>query len=212
MRIPIAVFLGVLIADQASKFWVKLNMYMNEQIHVLGEWFIIHFTENPGMAFGIEFGGIYGKLLLTLFRIVAIFFMARFILTMIKEKAPNGAVIAITLILAGALGNAVDSVFYGVIFSESFHQVATLFPEGGGYGTWLHGRVVDMLYFPIVKGYLPDWIPFYGGDYFIFFRPIFNIADSAITTGVFMIILFHRKYFTEVFSKNEKKPTESQGE
>lgn len=185
---------------------------MNEQIHVLGDWFIIHFTENPGMAFGIEFGGIYGKLLLTLFRIVAIFFMARFILTMIKDSAPNGAVIAVTLILAGALGNVIDSVFYGVIFSDSFHQVATLFPEGGGYGTWLHGRVVDMLYFPIIKGYLPEWIPFYGGDFFVFFRPIFNIADSAITVGVFMIILFHRKYFSEAFSKDEKKPSASKGE
>ncbi len=199
--------MAVLLADQASKFWVKLNMYMNQQIHVFGDWFIIHFTENPGMAFGLEFGGFYGKLFLTLFRIVFVFFIVRFVLALIKDGAPKGGVIAVTLILAGAIGNIIDSVFYGVIFSESFHQVATLFPEGGGYAPWLHGRVVDMLYFPIIKGYLPDWVPFYGGDYFVFFRPIFNIADSAITVGVFIILLFYRRYFTAYFNKEDEKKT-----
>ena len=180
---------------------------MNQQIHVFGDWFIIHFTENPGMAFGLEFGGFYGKLFLTLFRIVFVFFIVRFVLALIKDGAPKGGVIAVTLILAGAIGNIIDSVFYGVIFSESFHQVATLFPEGGGYAPWLHGRVVDMLYFPIIKGYLPDWVPFYGGDYFVFFRPIFNIADSAITVGVFIILLFYRRYFTAYFNKEDEKKT-----
>lgn len=180
-------------------------MHLNQQFNVLGEWFLIHFTENPGMAFGFEFGGDYGKLILTLFRIVMVYFIAKFIVGMVKEEAPKGAVVAVTLILAGAVGNIIDSVFYGVIFSDSYHQVAELFPQGGGYGTWMHGRVVDMLYFPVIKGFLPEWVPFYGGEHFIFFRPIFNIADSAITIGVFIIILSQRKYFSHAFSSDKKK-------
>lgn len=203
-QLPGLVLLGVLLIDQVSKFMVKLNMYLNEEFSVLGDWFIIHFTENPGMAFGMEFGGDYGKLFLTLFRIVAVFFIARYIVRITKEGAPKGAVIGVTLILAGALGNIIDSVFYGVIFSDSYYSIAQLFPEGGGYGTWMHGKVVDMLYFPLISGFFPDWVPLLGGDHFIFFRPIFNIADTAISVGVGMILLFHRKFFAESLSKHEK--------
>lgn len=186
----------ILIVDQVSKFWIKTNMYLGQEIPVLGDWFILHFTENEGMAFGMQFGGEYGKLILSLFRIVAIIFIGAYIYIMSKKGATKGLIISFSLIFAGAMGNIIDSAFYGLIFSESsYHTVATLFPESGGYATFLHGKVVDMLYFPLFKGYLPDWVPFWGGDYFIFFRPVFNLADSAITIGVFMLILFNRRFF-----------------
>ncbi len=176
--------------------WVKLNMLYDESIPVFGQWFFIHFVENPGMAFGYEFGGEYGKILLTLFRIVAVTGIGWYVFKQVKEHARPGYVIALTLILAGAIGNIIDSAIYGVIFSDSSqHQLATMFPESGGYGTFLHGNVVDMLYFPLVSGIAPDWVPLIGGEYFIFFRPIFNVADAAITVGVVMILLWQKRYF-----------------
>ena len=190
----IVIFL-VIIADQVSKIWVKTNMVLGQEIPVIGNRVIIHFTENYGMAFGYEFGGEYGKIVLSLFRIVAVFGIIWYMHHLIENKAPRGLVISIALILAGAIGNIIDSAFYGMIFSESFMTPAQWFPEGGGYASFLHGRVVDMLYFPVIQGRYPSWIPFLGGDLFIFFRPVFNLADTAITTGVLITLVFYRRYF-----------------
>ena len=194
----LVVFL-VLLMDQSLKIWIKTTFIYGEEINILGfDWFRLHFTENPGMAFGLELGGDYGKLGLSVFRIIAVGFMIYYIKLLIDEKAHRGLIISIALILAGAIGNILDSAFYGLIFSESAHtSVATAFPEGGGYAGFLHGRVVDMLYFPMFEGFYPDWVPWKGGDYFQFFRPVFNIADSSITVGVFMIILFQGRFFKE---------------
>lgn len=187
----------ILIADQILKIWIKTNMVLGEEIRVLGNWFIIHFTENVGMAFGMELWGAYGKLALSLFRIVAIILIAFYLAWLIRKKMPTGVVIGISLILAGAIGNIIDSAFYGLIFNESYFEPAKFFPEGGGYASFLHGRVVDMFYFPIIKTTWPSWTPWVGGQSFIFFRPVFNIADSAITTGVFYLLLFQRKTLFE---------------
>ena len=171
-------------------------MTLGEEINVLGNWFIIHFTENEGMAFGMRFGGDSGKLILSIFRIIAIIAIGWYLLKITKRKENPGLIFSMSLIFAGALGNIIDSAFYGMIFSESkFHDVAVLFPPEGGYSSFLHGKVVDMLYFPVLKGFYPQWFPFWGGQDFIFFRPVFNIADSSITTGVLILIFFQKKFF-----------------
>ena len=185
----------MLCIDQVVKFWVKLTMRLGEEIPVLGKWFYIHFTENYGMAFGMQFGGEWGKILLTLLRIVACIAIVWYINYLSKKKAHTGLIISIALILAGALGNIIDSIFYGVIFSDSMFQVATLMPTEGGYGAFWHGRVVDMFYFPIVEGHFPQWFPIWKGEEFLFFRPVFNIADSSITVGLVLILLFRKKFF-----------------
>ncbi len=186
----------VLLIDQVLKFWIKTHMYLGEEIPVMGNWFILHFTENEGMAFGLKFGGDGGKLVLSLFRILAIVLIGIYLYRLSKRNASTGLILSFSLIFAGALGNIIDSAFYGLIFGESsYHNVAALFPEGGGYGRFLYGNVVDMLYFPLFRGILPDWIPFWGGQHFIFFRPVFNVADSAITVGVSVLILFQRKFY-----------------
>jgi signal peptidase II len=195
--LPLIVILAVLFIDQASKIWIKTNMELGEEIPVLGDWFIIHFTENNGMAFGMELAGDYGKLILSVFRIVAVSLISWYLFSLPKKGASKGLMVSGALILAGAIGNILDSAFYGVIFNESYYQVATLFPEEGGYAPFLYGKVVDMLYFPLYEGFLPDWVPIWGGEFFIFFRPVFNIADSAITCGVISILLFHRDFFKE---------------
>lgn len=179
----------VVLADQLLKTWIKNNMYIGQEFNIIGNWFIIHFTENNGMAFGMEFAGEYGKLFLTLFRIAAVAGIGYGIHYVIKHRYPFGLVIAASLIFAGALGNIIDSVFYGVIY---------------GYSTLLHGRVVDMFYFPIVQGHFPSWFPLWGDQEFVFFRPVFNIADAAISTGVAMILVFQKKYFRVM----EKPPVE----
>jgi signal peptidase II len=202
--LPLAIITIVIIADQILKIWIKTHMYIGQEFFVLGDWFRIHFTENEGMAFGMTLGGSYGKLLLSLFRIGAVGFIAYYLYTIVASNQPKGLAASISLILAGALGNIVDSVFYGVIFTDSTMQVATFVPVGQGYASWFHGRVVDMFYFPIISGYLPQWVPFWGGEYFQFFRPVFNIADAAITTGVFLILIFQKSFFIE----EEKKPSE----
>jgi signal peptidase II len=188
----------VLIADQVLKFWIKTHMTLGQEIHVAGNWFILHFTENEGMAFGITFGGATGKLILSIFRIIAVILIGIYIYRL-REKSPHpGLVISFSLIMAGALGNIVDSAFYGLIFDQSsYHTVATLFPPGGGYGSFLHGKVVDMLYFPVINTTLPSWVPIWGGEPFQFFRPVFNIADSAITSGVFLLLIFQKKFFAK---------------
>ena len=154
-------------------------MYIGQEFNIFGNWFIIHFTENNGMAFGLELGGDYGKLALSLFRVIAVFGIGYIFHYIIKHKYHFGLIVCVSLILAGALGNIIDSVFYGKVF---------------GYADWLHGRVVDMFYFPIIEGYFPEWLPFWGGEHFIFFRPVFNIADAAISIGVITIILFQNKF------------------
>lgn len=196
MKKPIILIVLILIADQVVKFWIKTNMTLGEEINVLGNWFIIHFTENEGMAFGMRFGGDSGKLILSIFRIVAIIAIGWYLVKITKRKESKGLILSMSLIFAGALGNIIDSAFYGMIFSESkFHDVALLFPPEGGYSSFLHGKVVDMLYFPVIKGFYPSWFPFWAGEDFIFFRPVFNIADSAITTGVLILIIFQKRFF-----------------
>lgn len=194
-KIPFIVVFTVIILDQLVKFWVKTTMYIGQEHPIFGNWFIIHFTENDGMAFGMSFGGNYGKLALSLFRIIAVFIIGYFIYKISTDKAHRGFIIAMSLIFAGALGNIVDSVFYGLVFSDSIFQVAQFLPPDGGYSTFLHGRVVDMLYFPLIEGHFPNWCPLWGGEEFIFFRPVFNIADSAISVGVAMILIFQKIFF-----------------
>ncbi|MFN8207236.1 MAG: lipoprotein signal peptidase [Bacteroidales bacterium] len=185
----------ILIADQVLKIYIKTHMMLGESFSLIGNWAIIHFTENNGMAFGMEFGGEFGKMALTIFRILAVILIAYYLLRIIREGAPKGVAIGIALILAGALGNIIDSVFYGVIFNDSYGSIATLFPPEGGYSSLLHGRVVDMFYVHLIDTTWPKWIPFIGGSDFVFFRPIFNIADSSISIGVVYLILFQRKFF-----------------
>jgi signal peptidase II len=163
-------------------------------------WAMIHFVENNGMAFGFSLGGDYGKLALSLFRIFAVIFLCVYIIKLVKlPNISNGLVVSFSLILAGAIGNIIDSAFYGLIFTESpYHGgLAQMVKMGQGYGTFLHGKVVDMFYFPLMEGIIPSWVPIWGGEPFIFFRPVFNVADSAITTGVICILLFFRKYFNQ---------------
>jgi len=187
----------ILLLDQVLKIWIKTTFYMGESHAIFGNWFYLHFTENEGMAYGMKLGGSYGKLLLSLFRVIAVFIIGWWLYRATKKGANIMLIVCISLILAGALGNILDSAFYGLIFNESTYvQIATLFPKEGGYGTFLHGKVVDMLYFPIIETHYPKWFPFFGGEDFVFFRPVFNIADSAITTGVAVLIIFQKKVFT----------------
>ncbi|NQU81410.1 MAG: lipoprotein signal peptidase [Bacteroidetes bacterium] len=191
----VLLILLIIILDQALKIWIKTNMVLGQEYHILGNWFIIHFIENNGMAFGMEIAGKFGKIILSLFRIAAVAGIGWYLVYLIKQKASTGLIITISVIMAGALGNIIDSAFYGMIFSNSYYHVASMFPAEGGYSSFLHGRVVDMFYFPVLKGTFPDWIPFRGGDNFIFFRPVFNIADSSITIGVTLILIFQKRFF-----------------
>jgi signal peptidase II len=188
----------ILITDQILKIWIKTHMVIGEEIPLFGNWGMIHFIENNGMAFGMEMGGRPGKLILSIFRIIAIVGIAWFLNSLIRKKANLGLILAVSAIIAGAVGNIIDSAFYGMIFSESFSQPAILFPPGGGYSSLLHGRVVDMFYFPVINTTWPDWSPFRPGESFIFFRPVFNIADSAITCGVIAILIFQKRMFRDL--------------
>jgi signal peptidase II len=180
-------------------------MYLGESIPVFADWFYLHFTENEGMAFGMTLGGDTGKLILSIFRIIAVIIMVVWLVRL--SRKPNfdkWLAICLALIIAGALGNILDSACYGLIFSEShYHQVATLFPPGGGYTGFLHGKVVDMLYFPLIESHYPTWVPWVGGEDFIFFRPVFNLADSSITVGVALLIIFQKRFFALQEKKEE---------
>lgn len=179
---PLLVIFLVLLADQFLKTWIKTNMYVGQEFKIIGNWFIIHFTENNGMAFGMEFGGEFGKLALSLFRIAAVAGIGYGLHYLIQHKYHRGLILNVALIFAGALGNIIDSVFYGKIYS---------------YSTLFHGRVVDMFYFPILEGVFPSWVPIWGGEDYIFFRPVFNIADAAISVGVIVILILQKTYFKE---------------
>lgn len=194
----------MLVIDQALKIWIKLTFSYGDGVDILGlSWAKLHFIENPGMAFGITFGGELGKLALSVFRIVMVGVLIYIIRGFIKSKEPVGFLICFAMIIAGAIGNILDSAFYGLLFSESvFHgPPAVWMPEDGGYASFLHGRVVDMFHFPLFKTTLPEWLPRWGGQPFEFFRPVFNVADAAISVGVFCIILFYRNLFLTDASK-----------
>jgi signal peptidase II len=197
--VALAVIL-LLICDQTFKVWVKTHMRLGESIEVFS-WFKIYFTENPGMAFGIELVDTY---ILTVFRIVIVSLFGVFIVKLIKRDFKFGFILCASMILAGALGNIIDCAFYGVLFDHSYGQVATFMPEGGGYSTALNGKVVDMLYFPLIKTVWPAWIPVWGGQEFVFFRPIFNVADSSICVSVSILLLFYRQSLSTVFSKEKE--------
>jgi len=200
MKKPLLLIVGILLLDQLVKFWVKTHMYLGEEIR-MADWAIIHFTENNGMAFGMEFGGKYGKLFLSSFRIlfvVAIFFYLK---KLIREKANQLYIYCIAMVIAGAAGNIIDSVFYGRLFNGSEFQIASFMPEQG-YAPILYGRVVDMFYFPIINGHFPAWFPLWGGQEFVFFRPVFNIADASISISVMLMILFQKR----IFKADEPKP------
>ncbi|MFO8147447.1 MAG: lipoprotein signal peptidase [Bacteroidota bacterium] len=191
----------ILLIDQISKFYIKTNFILGEEVRVT-DWFRILFVENEGMAWGAKIPGEYGKLLLTLFRLGAIVGIGYWLWDSIRNNGSRILITAIALIFAGAFGNIIDSVFYGIIFDDSYGHVATFMPEGGGYGTLFHGKVVDMLYFPLYDGILPEWIPFWGGENFTFFEPVFNVADTAISTGVVLLLLFNKRAFP---NKEEEK-------
>jgi signal peptidase II len=187
----------ILLVDQTLKIWVKTHMVIGQEYHLFGNWGLLHFIENNGMAFGMEMGGKTGKIVLSIFRIVAIGGIGWYLNLLVAKKTNLPLIIAVSAILAGALGNMIDSAFYGIIFNESYSQPAILCPPGGGYSSFLLGRVVDMFYFPILNTTWPAWSPIKAGESLVFFRPVFNIADSAITCGVLSIIIFQKKMFRD---------------
>ena len=191
---------AVLIIDQIIKIWVKTNMYWHESIKIT-DWFYIYFTENNGMAFGME---VFNKFFLTGFRIIAAIAITWLLIQYVKKNYKTGFLVCVSLILAGAIGNIIDCVFYGEIFSESTHSlIAQFVPIGEGYSDWFYGKVVDMFYFPLIETNWPEWMPFVGGEHFIFFSPIFNFADAAISCGIIALILFYGKYLGNIMEENK---------
>lgn len=211
---PFLLILFILLVDQGSKIWVKTHMalYQNETIT---NWFHIYFVENEGMAFGMVLPGLLGKLFLSGFRLIAVFGGAWYLRKLVIEKKHWGFITAVSMVLAGAIGNMIDGTFYGLIFTDSHYRVAEMFPKGGGYGQFLTGKVVDMLHFPLINGTFPTWFPIWSGEQFTFFSPIFNVADAAITTGVFAILIFQGSFFVEQDAEvavSEVSPTTSSEE
>ena len=194
MKKVISTALSLVIADQILKFWIKTNMFLGQEFKIF-DWFIIHFTENNGMAFGLEFGGDNGKIILSLFRIVVVLWGIYYVNELSKRALPNGVLVSLGLVIGGAIGNIIDGVFYGVLFNDSYNQIAEFLPATGGYESLLKGRVVDMFYFPLINTHLPDWLPVFANKHFIFFRPVFNLADAGISVGMILLILFYRKHF-----------------
>jgi signal peptidase II len=191
----------ILLVDQISKIYIKTHFVLSEKL-IIFSWFQIAFVENEGMAWGTKISDFIpfitekaAKLSLSLFRIFAVIGIGYWLVSVVNKKASKTLIVAVSLIFAGALGNIIDSVFYGVLFSGSSGEVATFLSSQGGYGNLFHGRVVDMLHFPLWKGFLPEWIPFYGSEYLTFFEPVFNIADMAISTGIGILIIFNKKAF-----------------
>ena len=198
--------IAVLIIDQIIKIWVKTSMYWHESIKIT-DWFYIYFTENNGMAFGME---IFNKFFLTGFRIIAAIAITWLLVQYVKKNYKTGFLVCVSLILAGAVGNIIDCVLYGEIFSESTHSaLATFVPFGEGYSEWFYGKVVDMFYFPLIETNWPEWMPFVGGEHFIFFSPIFNFADAAISCGIIALILFYGKYLNEIMEGTKEKVKEN---
>ena len=209
-RKSILLILLILLADQTLKILVKTNMPLYQQIPILGNWGILHFIENNGMAFGMSLPGSWGKILLTSFRLLAVGGIIFYIRQLIRIKAHTGLILTLAMVMAGALGNIIDSVFYGIIFNESTpFQTATMFPEGGGYAPLFQGKVVDMFYFPMIKGNYPDW--FRDGASFIFFRPVFNIADSSITVAVAIILFNQKRFFKHVAPREDSSESPEAG-
>jgi signal peptidase II len=210
---PLIIVFIVLLIDQLIKIYVKTHFMLDagDEYHVAGNWFIIHFTENNGMAYGMEFGGQFGKLFLSTFRIVAVGAIGFYLWKLVKQKEDKLYITCIALIFAGAVGNILDSAFYGMIFSDNGFEIAKLFPPEGGYSSFLHGKVVDMFYFPILEGHFPKWFPFWGTEEFIFFRPVFNFADFSISVGVAIIILYQKRFFGKKKEiQNAEEPITSQ--
>ena len=218
-QIAILVIAIVLIIDQALKVYIKTHFYYGESYNILGlDWAQLKFVENEGMAFGLSYGGITGKYVLSIFRVLMAAFLIYFLVQLIRSKESKGFILSFSLIIAGAIGNILDSLYFGIIFGNSnYHtrNLAEFMPEGGGYAGFLQGNVVDMFYFPMIKSHFPEWVPLWGGQYFEFFRPIFNVADASISVGVVLILLFHRKFFlkkkqqealtNEVFQPSQSK-------
>lgn len=197
LRTAFLLILLVIVVDQVLKVWIKTHYTVGQHINIAGlRWAQLYFIENPGMAWGMEIGGNWGKVILTLFRLVAVTFGSWYLVRIVREQYSTGFIVCASLIYAGALGNLIDSMFYGLLFSEStYFQVARLLPHGGGYGSFLHGKVVDMLYFPFIENArFPSWMPFLGGQTFTFFSPIFNIADASISVGVLTLLAFQKRF------------------
>ena len=206
-RLATLIIVAILLIDQAIKIWVKTSMTLHESIHIT-DWFYITFIENMGMAFGMQLGS---KIILSLFRVVAICVLSYYICQQVKKNATTGYIVCLSMVLAGAAGNLIDCMFYGLIFNESSpHYLSYIVDFGEGYAPFLMGKVVDMFYFPLIETNWPTWMPFVGGEHFVFFSPVFNFADASISVSVVLLLLFYRKEIGSISLDSEKKQVESQ--